>query len=97
MSRCKELLNGYLRDSLSESELREFFQLAEENGLLPDEGMFREQGFDERHEGLTDEVQREKMLLAVRMQARAREHSVPVWRWVAAAAAVLRPASSSPK
>ncbi|HVW62793.1 MAG TPA: FecR domain-containing protein [Puia sp.] len=91
MSRFNELFDGYLRDSLSESELQEFFQLAGENGLLPDERMIREQGFDERHEGLTDEAQREKMLLAVRMRARAMERSVPMRRWrrVAAAAAVI--------
>jgi ferric-dicitrate binding protein FerR (iron transport regulator) len=89
MSRFKELLDGYLRDSLSESELREFFQLAEENGLLPDESMIREQGFDESHEGLTDEGQREKMLLAVRMRAGSRDRRVPMWRWAAAAAAVV--------
>ncbi|MBN9379200.1 MAG: FecR domain-containing protein [Chitinophagaceae bacterium] len=89
MSRFQELLNGYLRDSLSENELREFFQLAEENGLLPDESMIREQGFDERHEGLTDEAQREKMLLAIRMRAGAQERSTPTWRWVVAAAAVV--------
>jgi len=81
MSRSKELFDGYLRDSLSESELREFFQLVEEHGLLPDEQMIREEGFDERHEGLTDEGQREKMLLAVQMRARALERRVPLWRW----------------
>lgn len=91
MSRFNELFDGYLRDSLSESELQEFFHLAEENGLLPDERMIREQGFDERHEGLTDEAQREKMLLAVRMRARGMEGSVPMrrWRWAAAAAAAV--------
>jgi len=89
MSRFKQLLDGYLRDSLSESELQEFFQLAEENGLLPDESMISERGFDERHEGLTDEGQREKMLMAVRMRAGVRERRIPVWRWVAAAAAVV--------
>jgi ferric-dicitrate binding protein FerR (iron transport regulator) len=89
MSRFEELLDKYLHDSLSESELREFFDLAEENGLLPDERMIREQGFDERHEGLTDDGQREKMLLAVQMRARAMERRrIPIWRWAAAAAAV---------
>ena len=91
MSRFKELLDGYLRDSLSESELREFFDLAEEKGLLPDESMIREQGFDEKHEGFTDEKQREKMLMAVRRQAKEMERSVPMrrWRWPTAAAAAV--------
>lgn len=92
MSRFNELLDGYLRDSLSESELREFFHLVKENGQLLDEGMVREEAFDERHEGLTDAGQREKMLLAVRKQAKEMELSVPMWRWrwpAAAAAAVI--------
>jgi len=65
MSRYKELLDGYLRDSLSESELEEFFQLANENDQLPDESMIRGEAFDARHEGLTDKDQRQRMLQAV--------------------------------
>ncbi|HVV07471.1 MAG TPA: FecR domain-containing protein [Puia sp.] len=71
MSRYKELLDGYLRDSLSESELQEFFQLVKENDQLPDESMIRGEAFDARHEGLTDKDQRQRMLRAVQQAAGA--------------------------
>jgi len=69
MSRYKELLDGYLRDALTESELQEFFQLIKENDQLPDESMIQGEGFDARHEGLTDKDQRQRMLLTVQQAA----------------------------
>ncbi|HVU54006.1 MAG TPA: FecR domain-containing protein [Puia sp.] len=89
MSRYNELLDGYLRDSLSESELQEFFQLVEENDQLPDESMIRDAAFDAKHEGLTDREQRQRMLLMVQQTARAKERRIGIWRWTGAAAAVV--------
>ncbi len=74
MSRFNELLNGYLQDSLSESELAEFFALVEGNSALLDEQLIRESGFEEKHTGFTDGKRREKMLSNIRMQAKTAEH-----------------------
>jgi ferric-dicitrate binding protein FerR (iron transport regulator) len=94
MSRYKELLDGYLRDSLSESELQEFFQLVKKNDQLPDESMIRGEAFDARHEGLTDKDQRQRMLQAVQQAAGERGMDTAILprrigRWVGAAAAVV--------
>ena len=90
MSRFDELLHGYLHDSLSDSELEEFFSLVEANDSLLNEHMIRETGFEQRHAGLTDRILREKMLLRVRAQARAtQQRVVRLRRWLAAAAVLI--------
>ncbi|HTI11010.1 MAG TPA: FecR domain-containing protein [Puia sp.] len=90
MSRFNELLHGYLHDSLSDSELEEFFSLVEANDSLLNEHMIRETGFEQRHAGLTDRMLREKMLLRVRAQARAtQQRVVHLRRWLAAAAVLI--------
>ena len=76
MSRFNELLNGYLHDSLSESELEEFFALVKGNESLLDEHIIRETRFEEKHTGLTDDKRREKMLSNIRRQARATEREL---------------------
>lgn len=97
MSRYKELLEGYLCDALTESELQEFFQLIKENDQLPDESLIRGERFDARHEGLTDKDQRQRMQLAVR-QAAGMGHGRRIGpvirlrrigRWVGAAVAMV--------
>jgi len=87
MSRFNELLDGYLRDSLSESELQEFFHLATAQGLS--EADIREQSFDDRHAGLTDAEQRERMLSAVRERMKTRTPRIRLWRAVAAAVVIV--------
>jgi ferric-dicitrate binding protein FerR (iron transport regulator) len=68
MSRFDQLLEGYLQNSLTDSELEEFFALVQEN---PDLDLVRRRQFDERQAGLTDRAQRERML--VNIWARAKE------------------------
>ena len=87
MSRFNELIDGYLRDSLSESELQEFFELATAQGLS--EADIRERAFDERHAGLTDAEQRARMLSAVQMRMKTRAPRIRLWRAVAAAAVIV--------
>ncbi|MES1250223.1 MAG: FecR domain-containing protein, partial [Chitinophaga rupis] len=90
MSRFDELLHGYLHDSLSEDELQEFFSLVEDNDSLLNEHLIRETGFEQRHAGLTDSRQREKMLLTVHAQARAtRQRVIRLRQWLSAAAVLI--------
>ena len=87
MSRFNELLDGYLRDSLSESELQEFLALATAQGLS--EADIREEAFDERHAGFTNAEQRERMLSAVQARMKTGAPRIRLWRAVAAAVVIV--------
>lgn len=97
MSKFDQLLEGYLRNTLTESELEEFIDLVRNN---PDFRIVRENEFDETRVGLTTNAQREKMLANVWAQTPATQapstqapttstpaKRIPLWRWPAAAAA----------
>ncbi|HWB91889.1 MAG TPA: FecR domain-containing protein [Puia sp.] len=84
MSRFDRLLDGYLRNDLTENELQEFFDLVRDNPHLD---LVRQRSFDESQAGLTTAATRDRMLSNV--LARTRPKRIPLWRWSAAAALIL--------